>query len=67
VYTAALRMQEDNGETPPGADIYFSLKQRLQKANVWLVGMDGCDKEVIAQELASKLVCGLYLWRVWGG
>lgn len=37
------------------ADVFFSLKQRLQKANVWLVGMDGSDKAVIGKELAKKL------------
>jgi adenylylsulfate kinase-like enzyme len=47
-------MKEDADDAP--ADVFFSLKQRLQKANVWLVGMDGSSKNAIGKELAKKLV-----------
>ena len=47
-------MQAADSDDAP-ADVFFSLKQRLQKANVWLVGMDGSDKSVIGQQLAKKL------------
>jgi shikimate kinase len=51
---SGMRMKAADDEDAP-ADVFFSLKQRLQKANVWLVGMDGSDKAVIGKELAKKL------------
>lgn len=53
--TPGVRMQEAATDGDAPADVFFSLKQRLQKANVWLIGMDGCGKEAIGKELAKKL------------
>jgi shikimate kinase len=53
--TPGARMQEAATDGDAPADVFFSLKQRLQKANVWLIGMDGCGKETIGKELAKKL------------
>jgi hypothetical protein len=39
---AALKMKGADEDRPnSAAEVFFSLKQRLQKANVWLIGMDG--------------------------
>ena len=52
---SALRMQAAGDNDKP-EDVFFSVKQRLQKCNVWLIGMDGCDKHIVGQQLAKKLV-----------
>ena len=49
----ALRMAATDDDAP--ADVFFSVKQRLQKCNIWLIGMDGSDKQIVGQALAKKL------------
>ena len=48
----ALRMAATDDDAP--ADVFFSVKQRLQKCNIWLIGMDGSDKQIVGQALAKK-------------
>jgi shikimate kinase len=38
-----------------GADLYTELKIRLKSSNVWLLGMDGCQKNLVGDFLARKL------------
>ena len=49
---AALQMKGADEDRPnSAAEVFFSLKQRLQKANVWLIGMDG--RHLIMQILSQ--------------
>ena len=54
-YAAVLRMKEDADDAP--ADVFFSLKQRLQKANVDLAAAKAKGKKLA--QFGASLRAGL--------
>ena len=46
------KMQSGQEAVP---DLYKELKLRLKNSNVWLLGMDGCQKDLVGDFLARKL------------
>ncbi len=46
-------MQASEGQS--GQELYKDLKIRLKSSNIWLVGMDGSQKDLVGDFLARKL------------